>query len=61
MKRIQVTANFKSSPGVQDRVEEIVGAIGCTVSQALTLYKAGYQTVDDVINAPEKELRLLTP
>ena len=55
----KVEAKFRNSPGVEDSITAIVAALGCRKNQAVTLCKFGYRNVDDLLNTPESEIRLI--
>lgn len=55
----KVETAFRNSPGVEDSITAIVAALGCRKNQAVTLCKFGYRSVDDLLNTPESEIRLI--
>ena len=52
----KVEAEFRNLPGVEDSITAIVTALGCPKSQAVTLCKFGYRSVEDVLNSQESEI-----
>ncbi len=52
----KVEAEFRNLPGVEDSINAIVAALGCPKSQAVTLCKFGYRSVEDVLNSQESEI-----
>lgn len=50
---------FRKTPGLENCVDSFKKELRCRASQAFILYRAGFRSIEEVLNASERDIQLI--